>query len=1295
MGTLQTYLDPVYKGIYAAAQERGCNLLLACGMIRSLDRSIVRPAWPTLGPHNDFVPVGPWNTDGLIVVPPFFYEENRRDVRRFIADGHPMVSVGGLQEGEGKVPEVLIDYEGGIRQALMHLVEHGHRRIVYMAGDVDRSKDSVRRFDAYRAACEEYSLGFDPELVACGNNVTNLSREAMRELLRSGVSFTAVLANSDESAVGVAEALREAGLRIPEDVALVGFDNRLDAAAHIPPITTVDAAIFERGYRALEMLLDRISGRSEVVDTVVVPTRLILRQSCGCRPEVAPTLPDDLRQRPLTADDAAKTQLVRTMTERVLVGMQFPNRRTVRSLCDRLVEAFCSGLAQDDAQRFHLALRDLLRYTEEVGDDPHVWQMSLSTLREGASALEGELGRRARDMLEQAQLAVDESGRRQYKRYVMAQELMANAAGLLSVRFREARTQEQMLLALAESLPSMNVRHAAVVFYEQEGDDPVAWSALRMLTTDPEGSVARFPTYQFPPEGLYPQDEPFMLALLPLVVQGERVGFVAFDAANLEPCALITRQLAVECERRQAEEMLHRAYTEIERQVEERTAELRQEIAERERAEKALAYEQYLLHTLMDNTPDAIYFKDATSRFTRVSRAQAGRFGLSDPAQVVGRTDFDFFREEHARKTRADEQEIMRTGRPLVNIEEREVWPDGRVTWASTTKLPLRDEAGNIVGTFGISRDITERKRAEEGIRRQAAQLEALRQVGLELVAELDLDALLQSIVSHAVELLEGAGGGMFLHRPELGILEWAVSVGDARVQAPIGSTLRRGEGLSGKVWETGEPLIVNDYQHWEGRAADFEELANVASVGAPVRWGNEFFGVLNVLADVSRPFNSEDAELLDMFAAQAAAAIRNARLYEEASDRAERLAVVNRVARAVGATLDLDEVMEAVYREVVSIFRSDVFFVALYDEEADELNLCIRVDEGRRVPPSRCPAGDGLASFVIAERKPLLVDDLERERACLPELSGAGKPPASWLGVPMQVGDRLLGIVCVQAYLPHAYGYEEQLLLSTIADQVALALENIRLFEEARLHAKKLEAALAQQAELDRLKDEFIQNVSHELRSPLALIRGYAELLNVGEFGEVPEQQQEPVEIIARRAQMLSELVDDITLILETEARSLKREPVALGELARTVVEDFQLAAGRAGLTLEAEIAPGLPRVSGETLYLRRVLDNLLGNAVKFTPCGGRITVLVEQRGDKVILQVSDTGVGIPPKQQERIFERFYQVDGSARRRYGGVGLGLALVKEVVEVLGGEVSVESDVGRGSTFTVVLPVFGE
>jgi len=230
----------------------------------------------------------------------------------------------------------------------------------------------------------------------------------------------------------------------------------------------------------------------------------------------------------------------------------------------------------------------------------------------------------------------------------------------------------------------------------------------------------------------------------------------------------------------------------------------------------------------------------------------------------------------------------FRAGERITDEELQMQKADGTPVWISLTVNAVRDADGQIVESRSMVVDITERKRAEEALRQRTAQLEALRQVGLQLTAQLDLDALLHSIVRRAIELLGGTSGGLYLYRPERDVLEWAVTIGPDLV--PTGTVLHRGEGLSGRVWETGEPLIVDDYQHWEGRLAFYEAYPWTAVVSVPVRWGKELLGVLNVNAYPTGTFSPADAELLSLFATQAAIAIRNARLYEQAQQEiAER----------------------------------------------------------------------------------------------------------------------------------------------------------------------------------------------------------------------------------------------------------------------------------------------------------------------------------------------------------------------------------------------------------------------
>ncbi len=203
--------------------------------------------------------------------------------------------------------------------------------------------------------------------------------------------------------------------------------------------------------------------------------------------------------------------------------------------------------------------------------------------------------------------------------------------------------------------------------------------------------------------------------------------------------------------------------------------------------------------------------------------------------------------------------------------------------------------------------------------------------------------------------------------------------------------------------------------------------------------------------------------------------------------------------------------------------------------------------------------------------------------------------------------------------------------------------------------------------------------------------MRGYAELLDSGELGELPDGARQSASVIARRARMLGKLLDDLLSILSAETGKMAHDPIDLAKLVDSLIAEFQPVARQAHIDLSARVAPQVAAVSGDPVQLRRMLDNLLSNAVKFTPTGGSIVVRLFSSEGYVMLEVADSGIGIPADQLTRIFERFYQVDGSTKRRYGGVGLGLSLVKEIAEGHGGRVAVESEVGRGSTFRVILP----
>jgi signal transduction histidine kinase len=363
----------------------------------------------------------------------------------------------------------------------------------------------------------------------------------------------------------------------------------------------------------------------------------------------------------------------------------------------------------------------------------------------------------------------------------------------------------------------------------------------------------------------------------------------------------------------------------------------------------------------------------------------------------------------------------------------------------------------------------------------------------------------------------------------------------------------------------------------------------------------------------------------------------------------------------------------------------------AIADEEDDSLWIHpAHIGYGSGTVQPHVHLGEGLCTKVYQTDETVLIQETQGE----PGTTGVQLGTRSALAIPIHVGGRIVGVMNLESRRPHAFGEEELNFYTAIAAQMGIALENARLYQAVSRHAQESEAALVQMQELDRHKNEFMQNVSHELRTPLSLILGYSEWLVDNELGELPIQQREMIKIVHRQTCILRDLVEDIALTWLSEVRPLTHEVVALDELLRSVLNDYRPQARQAGLRLHAHLARHLPPVQGAPEYLRRVLANLMSNALKFTPRGGTVRVDMLGQGEHLVVSVTDTGIGIPPHHHERIFERFTQVDGSIRRKYGGSGLGLALVKQIVEAHKGTVKVESKLGKGSKFTIRLPAAG-
>jgi signal transduction histidine kinase len=292
-----------------------------------------------------------------------------------------------------------------------------------------------------------------------------------------------------------------------------------------------------------------------------------------------------------------------------------------------------------------------------------------------------------------------------------------------------------------------------------------------------------------------------------------------------------------------------------------------------------------------------------------------------------------------------------------------------------------------------------------------------------------------------------------------------------------------------------------------------------------------------------------------------------------------------------------------------------------------------------------------------------------------------------SMLLVPMKRDDDVLGVIAVNHSKPAAFTEARIDLLKTFADQAVIAIENVRLFTELQDRTSQLQVA-------NRHKDEFLANMSHELRTPLNAIIGFSEVMIEKMFGDINEKQEEYLNDILSSGRHLLSLINDILDLSKIEAGKMDLDLAdfnfaAAIDNALTLVHER---AARRGLVLTQEVDERIGDVRGDERKIKQVLLNLLSNAIKFTPEGGRVQVRAVAKGDVVEVSVTDTGVGIAPEDQETVFEEFRQVGTDVAKKHEGTGLGLALTRRFVELHGGNIWLESEVGVGSTFTFAIPV---
>ena len=617
-----------------------------------------------------------------------------------------------------------------------------------------------------------------------------------------------------------------------------------------------------------------------------------------------------------------------------------------------------------------------------------------------------------------------------------------------------------------------------------------------------------------------------------------------------------------------------------------------------------------------------------------------------------------------------------------------------------------------------------ENRRLNAETQRRAEQLAALHELDRAITASLRLTDTYHAFARHATRLLPYDRISVALLDGDNMCLTYVHDQEGCDASLTVGSTLSRQTSAMGWVVSQGQPML----RHSIETNIRFPEDKHLVAAGlrssiiVPLRVKGQVIGTWNISSRQVGFYGPDDLEIAQSMADQLAIAIDNGRLYHEIHLYLDELTALNKISQTITSTLDLHKTLTIITDQTTRLLGVAAATVALYDEANDDLWFAAASGGNPEyVRDKRLRLGQGVLGWVVQQGKSALIPDVSKD----PRFWGAfdqesGFSTYSILCVPLQTRGQVIGAIETLNKENGPFDQEDLRLLTSLAAPAATAIENARLYEQAQqelTERKRVEAALEEErallarrvaertadlsaanvelARAARLKDEFLASMSHELRTPLTAVLGMSDVLTAEIYGPLNEKQLHSVQSIESSGRHLLSLITDILDLskIEADKLDLRIGLVSVAAVCQASLQLIKQSANKKQITVSSKLDQSATTLQADERRLKQILVNLLSNAVKFTPEGGEIGLEVE--GDPahhlIHFIVWDKGIGIAPEDKPRLFQPFVQLDSSLSRQYTGTGLGLALVRRMAEIHGGSVSLETELGRGSRFTISLP----
>jgi signal transduction histidine kinase/HAMP domain-containing protein len=586
--------------------------------------------------------------------------------------------------------------------------------------------------------------------------------------------------------------------------------------------------------------------------------------------------------------------------------------------------------------------------------------------------------------------------------------------------------------------------------------------------------------------------------------------------------------------------------------------------------------------------------------------------------------------------------------------------------------------------------------RLYEEMRRGKNELSALHALTVAATQSLDLTTVLDEAIKKITDIFHFDVSRVFLFNADMTELEVRASFETKPEFWQQSRRFRRNESVVGRVAETGENIIFEDINR-DPRYRELSTSKSSRNAGTrflamfPIRTKLKTWGVLVCGAAAPQTLKAGEIELLSAMTSQVGIAVENATLYEQTATKAKELSALYAIAGVASESLDIHLILRRTVERVLQIFGFEAARIYLCQGQERDLNLVFHEGFRADLPlAARYKVGEGLVGKTFASGEPRIIEDMQSDSSyhelARNKLMFQAGFRASFL-IPLKVRGETLGVMNFFSRRPHQFSESDLQLIKAIAYHVGVAVGNAHLFSQVRQKTVELE-------KVNRGKDEFLGVISHELRTPLNVIKGYTEIMLNEVLGGLNEDQNKALQTISNQSMELFSMINGVLQVTRIEAGAVRAAAweVKLGDLLDELRSNYNFPFGK-DITLAWDYRADLPVLETDDEKLKAILQNLINNAIKFTE-KGRVTISVRHlsAANGIEIQIADTGIGIPDEKIHSIFDMFEQVDSSATRKFSGVGLGLYIVKKFTELLGGTVQVTSEVGKGSVFTVSLPL---